>query len=241
MTDEVDYHGRDLEAMVFAANYHRWILEFFRPHLGRRVVEVGAGTGSFSELMLEHPVESLSLIEPSRAMYDVLTRHVGRLGASARLTTHNSTFRRTADRIKSVQAPDSVVYVNVLEHIDDDEGELRAVHDALDRGGRLFIFVPALQWLYAGFDEQLGHVRRYTKAGLEEKCRRAGFRVLRAAYFDLIGIVPWWVKYRLLRSRTMEPGAVQRYDRYVVPCARLLESAIRPPLGKNVILVAQRG
>jgi SAM-dependent methyltransferase len=240
MTDEVVYHGRDLEAMAFAVNYHKWILEFFQPYLGRRVVEVGAGTGSFSELILAHQIESLSLLEPSKAMYEVLCRYVGRFGTSARLVTYNLTFRHIADQLKSVQKPDSVIYVNVLEHIDDDEGELKTIYDTLDQGGKLFIFVPALPWLYTRFDEQLGHFRRYTKAELEEKCRDAGFRILTSAYFDLIGVAPWWVKYKLLRSGTMEPRAVWLYDKYVVPCAKLLESAIKPPLGKNVILVAER-
>jgi SAM-dependent methyltransferase len=241
VTDEVVYLGRDLEAMAFAVNYHRWILEFFGPHLGRRVVEVGAGTGALSELVLERPLESLSLLEPSSTMYEVLRRNVGRLDAPARLLVYNSTLGPVADQLKSIQNPDSMVYVNVLEHIDDDDGELKTAHETLGRGGKLFIFVPALKGLYTKFDEQLGHFRRYAKTELEEKCRRAGFTVLTSAYFDLLGITPWWVKYKLLRSGTMEPRAVQLYDKYVVPCARLLESAIKPPLGKNVILVAQRG
>ena len=134
-----------------------------------------------------------------------------------------------------------MVYVNVLEHIDDDEGELKTIHETLGQGGKLFIFVPALKKLSTRFDQQLGHHRRYAKLELEDKCRRAGFTVLTSAYFDLVGITPWWVKYKLLRSATMEPRVVQLYDKYVVPFARLLESVIKPPFGKNVILVAERG
>ena len=71
MTEHVEYPGRDLEAMSFAVNYHKWILNEFRPYLGKSVVEVGAGTGSFSELLIEERIERLTLIEPS-AMFDVL-------------------------------------------------------------------------------------------------------------------------------------------------------------------------
>lgn len=241
VTDEVVYPGRDLEAMAFAVNYHKWILEVFQPYLGTRVVEVGAGTGAFSELVLEHKLESLSLLEPSKAMYEVLSRNVGRFDASARLMTYNSTLRPVAAQLKSIQKPDSVLYVNVLEHIDDDEGELKTAHETLGQGGKLFLFVPALKGLNTRFDKQLGHFRRYAKAELEEKCRRAGFTVLTCTYFDLVGITPWWVKYKLLRSGTMQPRVVRLYDKYVVPCTKLLESLIKPPLGKNVILVAERG
>jgi len=240
MTDEVVYPGRDLEAMTFAVNYHKWILEFFRPHLGTRVVEVGAGTGAFSQLVLEHRLVSLSLLEPSRAMYELLSRNVGTFHAAARLMTYNSTLRPVAAELKTIQKPDSMVYVDVLEHIDDDEGEPKTVHETLGKGGKLFIFVPALKKLSTRFDEHLGHHRRYAKLELEDKCRRAGFTVLTSTYFDLVGITPWWVKYKLLRSGTMEPRVVQLYDKYVVPCAKLLESLIKPPFGKNVILVAER-
>jgi len=70
--------------------------------------------------------------------------------------------------------------------------------------------------------------------------RRAGFRTIVSRYFDLPGVAPWWIKYRLLKSATMEPGAVRFYDRYVVPVARRCESLINPPLGKNVIVIAEK-
>jgi phospholipid N-methyltransferase len=91
----------DTYYIVRSVNYHKWILDFFQPYLGRRVVEVGAGKGSFAALILEHQIESPSLLEPSKAMYEVLSRCVGRFGVSARLVTYNSTFRHIADHLKS--------------------------------------------------------------------------------------------------------------------------------------------
>lgn len=236
----VVYEGRDLEAMAFAENYHRWILDLFAPHLGTRLVEVGAGTGAFSELILRRGPESLSLVEPSGDMYRILRGRVAGAGAGTRVSTYNSTFARVADEIAGAGRPDSIIYVNVLEHVAEDEAELEAVRRTLSDGGRVFIFVPALRWLYGSFDEQVGHVRRYTRAELEEKCRRAGFRVLTSGYFDFVGILPWWVKYRLLRSRKMEAGAVRFYDKFVVPAVRLAESKVRPPVGKNIFLVGEK-
>ena len=86
----------------------------------------------------------------------------------------------------------------------------------------------------------MGHLRRYTKGELERKLTRAGFQTIVSTYFDLVGIAPWWLKYRLLKSATMEPGAVRFYDRYIVPVARRFESLINPPLGKNVIVIAEK-
>jgi SAM-dependent methyltransferase len=240
MKQSVGYVGKDLEAMSFAVNYHRWILASFAPYLGRRVVEVGAGTGSFSELLLEQRPQSLSLVEPSASMFAQLSENVQQRFGSVDCQLYNETFDRVAAQIRARQQPDSIVYVNVLEHTADDENEIRVIGETLGPGGRVFIFVPALSWLYGSFDREINHYRRYSRADLERKCRAAGFRILESRYFDLLGVLPWWLKYRVLQSNKMEPGAVRFYDRRVVPMARRVEALVAPPLGKNILLVAEK-
>ena len=235
------YTGRELEAMSWAINYHRWILTVFMPYLGQNIVEVGAGVGSFSELLLsEHNFQTLSLIEPSEELYEGLTNHMRELGTNTKVDLYHGSFLDAAPLIKSQRAVDSVIYINVLEHIAEDERELEVIRDTLSQGGHVFVFVPALRWLYGTFDEQVGHVRRYTKTELEEKLKRGGFRIVRASYFDFAGIAPWWVKYRLLKSSRMERGAVRFYDQFIVPVVRRIESLAPPPIGKNVIVIAQK-
>ncbi|HEX8179321.1 MAG TPA: methyltransferase domain-containing protein [Pyrinomonadaceae bacterium] len=240
MGDARAYAGRDLEAMAFARNYHRWLLDSFAPYLGRRLVEVGAGTGSFSELLLERAPASLALVEPATEMHRLLVTKVAGWQTTARVETYNDLFMNVAARIAAVERPDSIIYVNVLEHIADDERELRIVCDTLCPRGRVFIFVPALRWLYGSFDRLVGHERRYAWGELRAKCERAGFRVLKASYFDSAGVLPWWAKYRVLRSQQMGAGAVRFYDRFVVPPLRRLETLIPPPVGKNILLVAEK-
>ena len=236
---KIEYVGKDLEAMDFAVNYHRWILEFIKPFLGKHLVEVGAGTGSFSELLLETNPETLSLIEPS-AMVNELRKNDAIKKSAADIKIFSTIFAEVADRIKTEQSPDSVIYINVLEHIEDDRLELETVHRTLREKGCVFIFVPALPILFSEFDKQIGHFRRYRKSELIDKCRNAGFKLLVSNYFDISGIIPWLVKYRLLKSKTMESGAVQFYDKYVVPVAKPLENFIAPPIGKNLLVVAQK-
>ena len=238
--DLTKYAGRDLEGMCFAENYHRWILRIFEPFLGTQLVEVGAGRGSFSELLLKGRIESLSLVEPSEEMYTILHSRLSHEGRSVKIETYNAVFTQVAAHIKVNQRPDSIIYVNVMEHIADDERELRVAHETLENGGRIFIFVPALRWLYGSLDQQIGHHRRYTRDELESKCQRAGFQVIRSGYFDFAGIVPWGIKYRVLRSDSLEPAAVKLYDRFVVPAARRVESVIKPPIGKNLFVIAEK-
>lgn len=239
MSKKVVYVGKDLEAMSFAVNYHRWILDEFRHLLGKHVVEVGAGTGSFSEMVLETKPKTLALVEPSD-LYRDLTANVSPNGSGTKIDFYNAVFSAVAAEITAKQKPDSIIYVNVLEHIEDDNHELKLIYDSLSDGGRCFLFVPALMALYGEFDRKLGHFRRYTKKELEQKCQAAGFKVLKSKYFDFAGVVPWYVNYRLLKSESLGGGAVSFYDRAVVPVFRKIESIVNVPVGKNILLIAEK-
>jgi SAM-dependent methyltransferase len=222
--------------MAFAVNYHRWILERLTPFLGKRIIEVGAGVGSFSELLLETRPESLTALEPSPDMYAALVHYL----AAHDKAGVSQAQQCTLAEMKASDQPDSIVYVNVLEHIKDDQAELRTAHSLLVFGGRVLIFVPANRWLMGSMDRQLGHFRRYTMEELTSKCQSAGFIIRLASYFDVAGILPWWAMYCVLKSQRMDPAAVRLYDRWVVPMARVLESALKPPLGKNIVLVGEK-
>ncbi len=239
MTEKIVYVGKDLEAMSFAVNYHKWILEEFRPFLGKRVVEVGAGSGSFSELLLQENIDGLSLVEPSE-MFESLTANVSQIKNKTRVDFYKSIFSEVAAEICEKQKPDSIIYVNVLEHIENDVSELKHIQQTLDKGGRCFIFVPALMWLYGEFDRKIGHFRRYTKREVEEKCQSAGFKILKSKYFDFAGIAPWFVKYKLLKSDSLDSGAVALYDKWAIPFVRGMEKFVNVPLGKNVLLIAEK-
>ena len=226
------YAGTELDILAGAVNYHRWILAGFRPYLGKTVAEVGAGIGSVSKLLLETPLERLIAFEPSANLYPVLARE---LEGENRAAAINDVFRPSS----TPDGVDSIVYINVLEHIENDRGELESATQALRPGGHLLVFVPALAWLYSEFDKHVGHVRRYTKRGLTELARDVGFEVVRARYFDVAGIAPWYVGFVLLKGKP-RAGSVTLYDKLVVPPMRLAEAILPPPLGKNVLLVARK-
>lgn len=231
------YVGKDLEAMSFAVNYHKWILEEFRPFLGKNFVEVGAGTGSFSEMLLDEKPENLALVEPSE-MFLFLEQNISQIETSVTVNYYNSIFSETADKLNA--KPDTIIYVNVLEHIEDDAGELQKVYETLEPGGHCLIFVPAFMSLYGAFDEKVGHFRRYTKNELEEKGKNAGFKVVKSKYFDFVGIFPWYIKYKLLKSDSLESGAVTAYDKFAVPVTKQFERFLKFPVGKNILTILQK-
>ncbi len=237
MSKKVVYVGKDLEAMSFAVNYHKWILEEFRPFLGKKLVEVGAGTGSFSEMLLQEKPENLALIEPSE-MIKFLEQNISQIETETVVNYYNSIFSETADHLE--EKPDTIIYVNVMEHIEDDRGELQKVYETLETGGHCLIFVPALMSLYGAFDKKVGHFRRYTKRELEDKAKAAGFKIEKSKYFDFVGIFPWYIKYKLLKSDSLESGAVTAYDKFAVPVTKQFERFLKFPVGKNILTVLQK-
>ena len=228
-----EYLGRDLEAMSFALNYHEWVIRDFRPYLGHLVVEVGAGLGDFTSLLLKDGVECIVAFEPSTHMYSSLRE---RFETEKKVKTICGCFDV---RYLNRSCSDSVVYINVLEHIEDDTAELDKAFDALKPGGHLLLFVPALSWLYGGLDERIGHFRRYHRRKLILLLERAGFSVVQAKYFDLLGILLWYVNF-VLFDRPMEKGDVLLYDRMVVPFMRILEALVPPPAGKNILAIGKK-
>ena len=228
------YFGRDLEAMSFATNYHNWILDEFKPHLGKSVAEVGAGTGNFSSLLVSADIERLVAFEPSENMYAVLR---DRMAGADNVTTVNCFF---GDKCREYKDEfDSVVYVNVLEHIEHDDSELSLVHGSLRTGGHVLLFVPALSWLYSEFDKTLGHFRRYHKKDIIRLVEGAGFDIVHARYFDMAGIIPWYIAFVLLK-KSISAGNVTLYDKLVVPIMRKVERIVTPPTGKNILLIGKK-
>jgi SAM-dependent methyltransferase len=231
--DMPEYFGRDLEAMSFAVNYHRWIIEEFKPFLGASVAEVGAGTGNFTQMLLEH-TKNIDCFEPSENMFPRLVKTVG---DNSKISTYQSYFG-DAQNLQS-KTYDSVIYVNVLEHVEDHKTELKIIRNALSANGHALIFVPALSWLFSDLDRQVGHFRRYHKKPLSELVKDAGLEIVTIKYFDFAGILPWYIAF-VLMGKSISGGNVNAYDRLVVPIMKRLENIIEAPIGKNLLLVAKK-
>lgn len=225
--------GMELTAMLEAVRYTKWIAESFEGCFEGRVAEVGAGIGTFSRTLLASGVSGIDALEPDPLLF----HHLAALARQEpRITAHQGTAREVLPRLG--HAPDTVFYVNVLEHIREDRRELDFVFSILPSGGRLCVFVPALPCLFSEFDRSLGHWRRYRKSTLQSLAHAAGFRIDRLHYFDMPGALAWWLIFRCLGRISHQEGSVGFYDRTVVPVTRAVERTVRPPFGKNLVLVA---
>lgn len=229
------YEGADLEALATLHNYQRWIVDSFQPYLRGRAIEFGAGTGNISTLIRSH-VATLDLLEPSANLIAPLRQ---RFAGDDGTAIYHQPLEVQLPEI-SDETYDSVVLVNVLEHIKDDVAALDGLLRILKPGGHLLLFVPALKFLYSNLDKLVGHYRRYQRAELNNKVADAGFEIVLSRYFDAIGVAPWLLLNTLMGGTSFNPLLVGVYDSVFAPLSRGIESLISMPLGKNVLLVARR-
>lgn len=191
--------------------------------------------GTFSRRLLSY-VDRLELVEPAPNLVQLLSREFAGNVSVGIVSNTLEDYLASAPGATS----DSVVLVNVLEHVEDDARAMSGLFRLLRPGGHLLMFVPALGWLFSAMDVALGHYRRYRKGPLMGLVRDAGFEVVSARYFDVLGIVPWWIVHTLGGKVRFDPRLSKLYDRLVVPVGRALEALFPPPLGKNIVLIARK-
>ena len=144
------------------------------------------------------------------------------------------------DEVPALGRFDTVVLVNVLEHIPDDATAVKVLAEALVPGGHLLLYVPAFDELYSEFDRRIGHHRRYRREELEARVAAAGLEVVDARYVNLVGAVAWWVLARQLRQTPTKRWSAMTFDRVAVPVVSRLERRWPPPFGQSILCVARR-
>jgi len=229
------YEGREFEAAANLVNYYHWITDHFRPYLHGAGTEIGAGIGTYSGYLRPFFSE-MDLIEPSPVQRPALS-DIFKDDKDVRV------FSETIDTYRSVAGDasrDCFCLVNVLEHIEDDVAALRDMAAMLKPDGHVCIFVPALPFLYSKLDRVFGHFRRYTHAELRHKVADAGFDIVSSTYMDMLGVPAWGLINTVLGSTSLNPKMAAIYDAACVPLTRAVESVIRAPIGKSLLIVGRK-
>jgi glycosyltransferase involved in cell wall biosynthesis len=231
--DNADPGYQTLLRLSRAERYNRWMFEQLSPWLGRRVLEIGSGIGSFTRYLVGRDLVVATDLNPRY------------LHILANTFEHHTRVEVTPlDLMDFDPAPmaarriDTIVCLNVLEHVEDDLGALRRLHATLVPGGRLLLLVPAHERLFGAIDRAIDHHRRYDRGGLAARLQDAGFQVEHTAFFNRLGVLGWYLNSVLLR-RTRVPGFQLHLQNALVPLLRA-EAAVPLPFGLSLIAVARR-
>ena len=230
------YAADDLETMSEARNYQAHVFDLVRPFVGAAVLEVGCGIGTMTSQLLDH-AERVVCIEPN---LNCATRARETLAGIDRVAIRVCHLEECSRAELQEQRFDTVVCVNVLEHIEDDVRALGLFRDVVaDIGGRVLIFVPAIQRIYGPHDAALGHHRRYSKQTLRAAFGAAGLDVVAMRYTNPIGLLGWMYNLYVTGNTEHTTGQVRLFDRFVAPWALPLERVFVPPIGLSLFAVGR--
>lgn len=228
----VDYGFGELE---IGRVYGQWIVSIIRPFLGDRVLEIGCGVGSMVQQYIDTPTILATDVNPG-----YIQRVKKRFRGQKHVTTLCMDIIQVSPKQKRTILQhniNTVIAINVLEHIKHDRLALTNIRDLMPNGGKLILFVPAHQWLYGALDEAFGHFRRYSANELREKLQTAGYTIDALYYFNFIGIVWWYLIGKILRKNNL-PSMTGNLLHIIVPMLRVAEKYLRPPIGQSLIVVA---
>lgn len=230
---EEKYGHAILHSLSRTHRFNRWMAEKISPWLGNRILEIGSGLGNLTLRGIPRDRYAATDIDPMHLAY-----LRSRFRDYPYLSVHEVDVQK-ADHFTDLEGRfDTVICLNVLEHVPDVESSLRNIYSALEPGGRGIILVPQGQWLYGSLDRVLDHQLRYSKKLLRQRSEDAGFSVERIFSFNRIGVLPWFVSGKILRRRTFGRFQLKIFDS-LVWLWRILDRVVPLP-GLSLIAILQR-
>ena len=222
-----EYVGSELELFEKAANWKRYWSERVVPYVTGDVLEVGAGIGANAKLFSGLSYRSWTCLEPDAAL-------ARRIHGTVRVVVGQTSDLPPSERF------DTVLYIDVLEHIEDHCAELARAASHLRPGGHIIVLAPAHSWLYTPFDAAVGHFRRYSRASLRAAATPSGLRELEMVYLDSVGLLASAANRMLLRQSMPTGRQILTWDRLMVPVSRALDPLLAHRAGKSVVGVWSR-
>jgi len=229
------YVGNELELFQHATRWKAYYARDLRPFIAGDVLEVGAGLGATSRFLCTGHQRSWTCLEPDPGLHRQLesSLDVNPLACPGRALLGTVASLPSEDRF------DTILYVDVLEHIEDDRGELTGSAARLRPGGHVVVLAPAHQGLYSPFDKAVGHCRRYSKRSLLAAAP-ATLRPVAAYYLDAVGMAASLANRLLLRAFMPTYDQLMFWDRVLVPASRVIDPILAHRLGKSVVVVWTR-
>ena len=230
------YAADDLAIMREARRYGDHVFALLQPHIGSRLLEVGCGIGTMTRKL----VDSADLVVGIEPNPNCAARVQELMSGQPTFTLRACHFEECDPSALASLRFDSVLCVNVLEHIADDAAALTAFKRILVPGGRVLVFVPAVPAAYGPLDAELGHHRRYSKRTLRAVFDRARLELIELRYTNPIGLAGWMYNAHISKSRIHSITQVRLFERLVAPWALPLERLLTPPIGLSLLAVGAK-
>jgi 2-polyprenyl-3-methyl-5-hydroxy-6-metoxy-1,4-benzoquinol methylase len=233
---ESSYKGNELEIFALATNWKRYVGKRTAPFIGKSVLDVGAGLGDAAVYLATSACQSWLYLEPDSYFFDIIQAKIisGELPAICDVLLGTT---RTFQQDKLLF--DTILYMDVLEHVEDDRSELSRASNLLKDHGFLIIIVPAHPFLYSPFDKRIGHHRRYVKKHFRRICP-AEFKIVRLDYLDSVGIVASLANRLFLRNTMPTRKQIDFWDKIMVPISRIIDPLLFNRIGKSLLAVFEK-
>jgi SAM-dependent methyltransferase len=228
-----------LEVISDAGKFNQWMYDTIKPHCSGNVLEIGSGIGNISQYFLNDHFD-ISLSDLSNDYFKILESKFGGYANLKGLFTLDFAEKDLELKYPNLIGQyDTVFALNVLEHVPDHEQSIKNCLKLLKTGGKLVILVPAFQSLFNQFDVALEHQRRYTPKTLKKVMAIPGFSIIHTQYFNVPGILGWYVSGKLMGKKAIPGGQMKLYDQ-LVPVWKVADWFLNPLLGLSVISVAKK-
>lgn len=228
---QVEAEYENLTVMTKAKRFNSWTYDLISPFLGKEILEVGSGFGTFTEKMLGEERKVLGL--------DVNSVHMEY--ARKRCPDAEFVLHDLASGLGPLAGRqfDTMVSMNVLEHIKDDFMVMQNVVHLLKTGGKAVVLVPAHPIIYDELDRMSGHYRRYTKESAKKLMTEAGLRIAEVKWFNPWSLPILFLKSRVQKADRLTTSSVKAYD-LMVPVFRALENFIPPLIGQSILVIGEK-
>jgi glycosyltransferase involved in cell wall biosynthesis len=225
-----------LRRMATLAPYNRWLHERFEHFLGKRILEVGSGVGNQTHFFVNERERVIASDVEPHYLRELTSRFSSK--QQVRIASFHFPLSET-DRVDlNAERIDTIVCMNVLEHIDDHTSTLRDFAKVLQPDGHLVLLVPAMKSLYGTLDENLHHFRRYSQDELAQIVTGAGFTIETIRFLNRPAVPGWWLSSRILKRRVMPKSQLKAF-KWVMPLLKLEEQSA-PSFGLSLLVLARR-
>ncbi|HYL36195.1 MAG TPA: class I SAM-dependent methyltransferase [Bryobacteraceae bacterium] len=230
MNSGYTYAGNELDVFYLAKRWKTYWAGLVSRYLGSEVLEVGAGIGANTELLCSNRQRRWVCLEPDESLLRRLIHHLKNDEYRSVVEVRHGTLAS----LPKEEAFDTILYVDVLEHIQDDRGELEQAVELLRPGGALIVLAPAHQWLFSPFDQSIGHYRRYSRRTLRAIVP-SSLEVRSLIYLDSVGLITSSANVLFLRQRLPTTRQIEFWDRRLIPVSSRLDRRIGYSLGKTIL------